>query len=554
MQRRGIGSVVATTIIVLVAILAVAILLAFVLPIAQEVETQEEVELSVLTGEGYTVYDSETMLASVQIKRGNDGAELLGIDVIFSVNGGSVDYTIPADNVTAPGETKLFKFNLTNYGAPESVNVFPVVEVERLRINAGVISSLPFTGMAVGASGLKEGAVSAEGVIVISNDEFLDSLEIGEECIPGDANCDCVVDILDVDIFFNNLGFREGMTWSEGDFDGDGDVDMRDFGILRAAFNRGDVCPTWEDSSFMVATWEDGQTLLGEEDLQSDGTLGAWDNTGRFPSYLDVVPDGEEGHGLRAEGLYGKHMFERVVSKNLPAFDSWAGSVEVNFKEMIFNEELIQERYRVTALAIVGGYENSATTIRNFVIQIENKSVSPNHPGVYTPAIFITAYQKSVSASLSLGKRFFIEDGFDGFEDRFVKIDWYFTPDNLLFARVENGEWESVPTYSNKVPFNKLWTGWVSSYNGGAINVRNAKLYGPDSIDDFIAEESYCEDSDGGIVSEVRGESSSSSEEILFTDSCVDGMKLEEYYCNGAKRKIIQIDCENGCFDGACVV
>ena len=554
-RKKGISGIVATILIVLIVVAAVAIIWKFIIPLAREIDSgKEEVELSIVTGEGYTVFDSETGLASVQIKRGNDEVELLGIDVLFSVNGSSVDYTILTDNVTAPGTTKLFRFNLTNYGEPESVDVFPIVDSGDLRVNIGVVSSLLITGNVAKSRGLKKGKVIAEGdSIIISNAEVLENFESAaaaaeEECIMGDANCDCVVDGLDLEIFIAHWGYMEGMTWGDADFDGDGDADLDDFVILRESFGR--ECETWEDSSFMVATWSDGDTLLGEGDLQADGSYGAWDSY-RNGGYLGVDPDGEGGNTLRAEGLYGVHKHQRIVSKDLPTFDSWAGSIEVNFKDIVFNENLIQG-WRLTPLAIVGGYRD-ATVDRNFVIQIENRTKSPDYPGKYTPAIYIAAYHGRNSGIIYRGKTFFIEDGWDGFEDRFVKIDWYFTPENTLFARVDNGNWESVPVYGTYVdPFVRLWAGWVSSYNGGAIKLRNFKLYGPEHVSDFAAEEAYCEDSDGGIFYGTFGETTASSEGVMSSDFC-EGNLLNEYYCNGAEKKLIQVECVNGCSNGACI-
>jgi fibronectin type 3 domain-containing protein len=57
------------------------------------------------------------------------------------------------------------------------------------------------------------------------------------ELIPGDANGDGVVDILDYNILVSNFG-KTGMTWSQGDFNEDGVVDIKDFSILSSNYGQ----------------------------------------------------------------------------------------------------------------------------------------------------------------------------------------------------------------------------------------------------------------------------------------------------------------------------
>jgi hypothetical protein len=51
--------------------------------------------------------------------------------------------------------------------------------------------------------------------------------------IPGDANCDGLVDVADYDIWAANVGATNA-TWSHGDFNGDGLVDVADYDIWAA--------------------------------------------------------------------------------------------------------------------------------------------------------------------------------------------------------------------------------------------------------------------------------------------------------------------------------
>ena len=54
--------------------------------------------------------------------------------------------------------------------------------------------------------------------------------------LPGDANGDGKVDLLDLDILGMNFGTMGGALFSDGDFNGDGDIDLLDLDILGANF------------------------------------------------------------------------------------------------------------------------------------------------------------------------------------------------------------------------------------------------------------------------------------------------------------------------------
>jgi predicted outer membrane repeat protein len=54
--------------------------------------------------------------------------------------------------------------------------------------------------------------------------------------LPGDANQDGSVDLLDFQALKANLGTTSGATLADGDFDGDADVDLGDFNVLKSNF------------------------------------------------------------------------------------------------------------------------------------------------------------------------------------------------------------------------------------------------------------------------------------------------------------------------------
>ena len=72
--------------------------------------------------------------------------------------------------------------------------------------------------------------------------------------VPGDANGDGSVDLLDLDILGANFGLTSGATVAEGDFNGDGAVDLLDLDILGANFGFASAAATPEPGSIVLAT------------------------------------------------------------------------------------------------------------------------------------------------------------------------------------------------------------------------------------------------------------------------------------------------------------
>ncbi|MBT7102098.1 hypothetical protein HN935_01150 [archaeon] len=258
MKKKAMSSIVATVLIILIVVIGVSLVWSFVVPMVSDFGLDaSDVDLTIMEAEGYTVYDSSNGLASVQVKRGDDEVELFGIKVVFVVNGTSVEFLVPAGSVPAPGTHKLIKFNLSVYGEPESVDVFPVVELEdmpQIILAPNVIA--PITGNSVyGVSGLDVGKVDPSGEIFNSVDEMRKiaaaNIDAGGEVngvdengalfIWGDINGDCVVDATDVGIVEANMGVMNA-TFSIGDANRDGRVDRSDLDSVNWHMDKGSVC------------------------------------------------------------------------------------------------------------------------------------------------------------------------------------------------------------------------------------------------------------------------------------------------------------------------
>ena len=128
MNKRGISAIVATVLIILITVAAVAIIWAAIIPMIQrELEfTAIDARLDILTSQGYTFYDPVNKMASVQIKRVSDEVAINWINIVFLIEGDSVSSLVDAPK---SGSTKVYFFNFSDYGEPESVSVNPIFTV-----------------------------------------------------------------------------------------------------------------------------------------------------------------------------------------------------------------------------------------------------------------------------------------------------------------------------------------------------------------------------------------------------------------------------------------
>ena len=123
MKKRGISAVVATILIILITVAAVTIIWTTVLPMIQEqTEFGEElIDLSIKSAKGYTVQDGDSGNLTVQVSRGTDEENLIGIQFVFSYEGNSEIYI--SYDVPLPNQKKTYLFDLSNLGEPYSVSI-----------------------------------------------------------------------------------------------------------------------------------------------------------------------------------------------------------------------------------------------------------------------------------------------------------------------------------------------------------------------------------------------------------------------------------------------
>lgn len=148
MQKRGVSSKVVITLIILIALTAIAILWLVIFPIFGG-SPERNIDLTVVTANNFTVYDPDTKLASVEIARGNDAEDLTGFNVLFDVNGKKVNYKVNSAKVLSPGTSKVYKFDLADYTEPDSVEIYPIFGTS-VWGEANVIKTIGLAGNVIG--------------------------------------------------------------------------------------------------------------------------------------------------------------------------------------------------------------------------------------------------------------------------------------------------------------------------------------------------------------------------------------------------------------------
>ena len=105
----------------------------------------ELVDLNIETAGGYTVYDEVWGNVTVQVKRGNDNEELIGVEFVVTKGGNSkklVSYIVPEKN-----QAKLYEFHVLSLvgGEPDSISIAPVFRTKTGKVTATIRNLLKGT-------------------------------------------------------------------------------------------------------------------------------------------------------------------------------------------------------------------------------------------------------------------------------------------------------------------------------------------------------------------------------------------------------------------------
>jgi hypothetical protein len=126
-SKKAISQIVTTVLIVFVSIvLATTLFFSGRAMISKVSDIDKNVYLEILTSEGYTVWDNSSRLATVQLRRGQDNSDAVGVDVIFSFEGNSVTHFVL--DMPARNSKMVYKINLSKYeGSAPDIGVFEYI-------------------------------------------------------------------------------------------------------------------------------------------------------------------------------------------------------------------------------------------------------------------------------------------------------------------------------------------------------------------------------------------------------------------------------------------
>jgi hypothetical protein len=230
---------------------------------------------------------------------------------------------------------------------------------------------------------------------------------------------------------------------------------------------------------FVDARWDKPEDLLAN---------GAFDEA-KNPEYMELVPLPQPNscssarYALRVQGgPTGEHSTERALIKYFtPTKEVWAGSMMVNLSKLLD----APEQYP-SAVILAGGYTDSrwpqsvqGAWWRDLMLgAVNNKTLRMRTLGA-------SAYYHNAGAPWpiqALTPSEAIPYSELGWLDRFILVEWYFTPTHNLFVRVDKQTWVKIgevhpnPPASNQ-QFRGFAAGWISSYMGGSVDFKEIKLY-----------------------------------------------------------------------------
>lgn len=135
-MKKGLSSVLAVIFIILLVVVAVAIIWISVLPLVRDnLKITNSEELSIITSEGWTVYDAQKEIACVQVKKIGNASLIKQISVSFLIEGNSLNYSVSED-LPNFNEVKTYCFNLTGKGVPGFVSIYSVYLGGKLGVGA----------------------------------------------------------------------------------------------------------------------------------------------------------------------------------------------------------------------------------------------------------------------------------------------------------------------------------------------------------------------------------------------------------------------------------
>jgi len=140
-RKKGISAVVATVLIILITVAAVTIIWAAIIPMINNQISGSTTclnavsQVGLVTDKGYTCYDEDNDIISLQVSHGAEDFALADLQVLVSAGGDTTsfkkeDFTSGFNTLPGVNEEKVIKINVSSMtGTPDSVSIAPVVSV-----------------------------------------------------------------------------------------------------------------------------------------------------------------------------------------------------------------------------------------------------------------------------------------------------------------------------------------------------------------------------------------------------------------------------------------
>lgn len=151
MNKKAISTIVATVLIILITVAAVAIIWAAIIPMIKNqlsgsTTCLDAVSQVTVLNEGYTCRNVAENKISLQVKRGPKSFDLKDIEVIVSIGGQTTNKRISADadvkTVPNTNQAKTYIISGANFGTADKVEIAPIVGIGGSEERCGKASSL----------------------------------------------------------------------------------------------------------------------------------------------------------------------------------------------------------------------------------------------------------------------------------------------------------------------------------------------------------------------------------------------------------------------------
>lgn len=148
-NKKGISAIVATVLIILITIAAVAIVWTAILPIFRgQIEGGticfDATSQLLIMDSGYTCYDSAANTIDIQLKMGSKDIDLADVQVLVSEGGNTASFNLSGAAVPGANEERVYTIDISSSGftSLDSVQIAPIVNIGNSKKTCDVSGSI----------------------------------------------------------------------------------------------------------------------------------------------------------------------------------------------------------------------------------------------------------------------------------------------------------------------------------------------------------------------------------------------------------------------------